>query len=229
MTQLSNIKQWSTEDRPREKMMQKGTEALSKAELLAILLRSGSRGESAVDLAKKMLARAGDNLCQMGKWRLDDFMQYKGMGEAKALTIMAALELGKRRSAENVGERVTVTSPETINSIFQPLFCDLGHEEFWVLMLNQGGRVIDKERISSGGITQTAVDVRLILRAAILRQATQIAIVHNHPSGNLRPSVEDLHLTQRVKQACEAVNIRLIDHLIIVDGGFYSFNDHDEL
>ncbi|MDD6472175.1 MAG: DNA repair protein RadC [Bacteroidales bacterium] len=229
MTQLSNIKQWSTEDRPREKMMQKGTEALSKAELLAILLRSGSRGESAVDLAKKMLARAGDNLCQMGKWRLDDFMQYKGMGEAKALTIMAALELGKRRSAENVGERVTVTSPETINSIFQPLLCDLGHEEFWVLMLNQGGRVIDKERISSGGITQTAVDVRLILRAAILRQATQIAIVHNHPSGNLRPSVEDLHLTQRVKQACEAVNIRLIDHLIIVDGGFYSFNDHDEL
>ena len=121
MTQLSNIKQWSTEDRPREKMMQKGTDALSKAELLAILLRSGSRGESAVDLAKKMLARAGDNLCQMGKWRLDDFMQYKGMGEAKALTIMAALELGKRRSAENVGERVTVTSPETINSIFQPL------------------------------------------------------------------------------------------------------------
>lgn len=229
MTQLSNIKQWSTEDRPREKMMQKGTEALSKAELLAILLRSGSRGESAVDLAKKMLARAGDNLCQMGKWRLDDFMQYKGMGEAKALTIMAALELGKRRSAENVGERVTVTSPETINSIFQPLLCDLGHEEFWVLMLNQGGHVIDKERISSGGITQTAVDVRLILRAAILRQATQIAIVHNHPSGNLRPSVEDLHLTQRVKQACEAVNIRLIDHLIIVDGGFYSFNDHDEL
>ena len=229
MTQLSNIKQWSTEDRPREKMMQKGTEALSKAELLAILLRSGSRGESAVDLAKKMLARAGDNLCQMGKWRLDDFMQYKGMGEAKALTIMAALELGKRRSAENVGERVTVTSPETINSIFQPLLCDLGHEEFWVLMLNQGGHVIDKERISSGGITQTAVDVRLILRAASLRQATQIAIVHNHPSGNLRPSVEDLHLTQRVKQACEAVNIRLIDHLIIVDGGFYSFNDHDEL
>ena len=229
MTQLSNIKQWSTEDRPREKMMQKGTEALSKAELLAILLRSGSRGESAVDLAKKMLARAGDNLCQMGKWRLDDFMQYKGMGEAKARTIMAALELGKRRSAENVGERVTVTSPETINSIFQPLLCDLGHEEFWVLMLNQGGHVIDKERISSGGITQTAVDVRLILRAAILRQATQIAIVHNHPSGNLRPSVEDLHLTQRVKQACEAVNIRLIDHLIIVDGGFYSFNDHDEL
>ena len=229
MTQLSNIKQWSTEDRPREKMMQKGTEALSKAELLAILLRSGSRGESAVDLAKKMLARAGDNLCQMGKWRLDDFMQYKGMGEAKALTIMAALELGKRRSAENVGERVTVTSPETINSIFQPLLCDLGYEEFWVLMLNQGGHVIDKERISSGGITQTAVDVRLILRAAILRQATQIAIVHNHPSGNLRPSVEDLHLTQRVKQACEAVNIRLIDHLIIVDGGFYSFNDHDEL
>ena len=229
MTQLSNIKQWSTEDRPREKMMQKGTEALSKAELLAILLRSGSRGESAVDLAKKMLARAGDNLCQMGKWRLDDFMQYKGMGEAKALTIMAALELGKRRSAENVGERVTVTSPETINSIFQPLLCDLGHEEFWVLMLNQGGHVIDKERISSGGITQTAVDVRLILRAAILRQATQIAIVHNHPSGNLRPSVEDLHLTQRVKQACDAVNIRLIDHLIIVDGGFYSFNDHDEL
>ena len=229
MTQLSNIKQWSTEDRPREKMMQKGTEALSKAELLAILLRSGSRGESAVDLAKKLLASAGDNLCQMGKWRLDDFMQYKGMGEAKALTIMAALELGKRRSAENVGERVTVTSPETINSIFQPLLCDLGHEEFWVLMLNQGGHVIDKERISSGGITQTAVDVRLILRAAILRQATQIAIVHNHPSGNLRPSVEDLHLTQRVKQACEAVNIRLIDHLIIVDGGFYSFNDHDEL
>lgn len=229
MTQLSNIKQWSTEDRPREKMMQKGTEALSKAELLAILLRSGSRGESAVDLAKKMLARAGDNLCQMGKWRLDDFMQYKGMGEAKALTIMAALELGKRRSAEDVGERVTVTSPETINRIFQPLLCDLGHEEFWVLMLNQGGRVIDKERISSGGITQTAVDVRLVLRAAILRQATQIAIVHNHPSGSLRPSADDRHLTRRVKQACEAVNIRLIDHLIIADGGFYSFNDHDEL
>ena len=226
MTQLSNIKQWSTEDRPREKMMQKGTEALSKAELLAILLRSGSRGESAVDLAKKMLARAGDNLCQMGKWRLDDFMQYKGMGEAKALTIMAALELGKRRSAENVGERVTVTSPETINSIFQPLLCDLGHEEFWVLMLNQGGHVIDKERISSGGITQTAVDVRLILRAAILRQATQIAIVHNHPSGNLRPSVEDLHLTQRVKQACEAGNNRLMDQLIIGDGGFFMFNGH---
>lgn len=229
MTQTNNIKQWSAEDRPREKMMQKGTEALSKAELLAILLRSGSRGESAVDLAKKMLARAGDNLCQMGKWGLDDFMQFKGMGEAKALTVMAALELGKRRSAEDVGERVTVTSPETINRIFQPLLCDLGHEEFWVLMLNQGGRVIDKERISSGGITQTAVDVRLVLRAAILRQATQIAIVHNHPSGSLRPSADDRHLTRRVKQACEAVNIRLIDHLIIADGGFYSFNDHDEL
>ena len=218
------LKQLAEADRPREKMMQKGAEALSDAELLAILIGSGNTEESAVTLMQRILSAAGNNLNQLGKWEIRDFAAFKGMGPAKSLTIMAALELGKRRKWQR-SERTTIHSSADIYDIFHPLLCDLPTEEFWILLLNQASKVIDKIRISRGGIDQTSADVRTILREVLLARATQLVLIHNHPSGNTRPITDDRRLTEMVQQAARTMNIRLTDHLIVTDGSYYSFHD----
>lgn len=224
-----NINQWAEEDRPREKMMRKGPEALSDAELLAILIGSGNTEESAVALMQRTLAAAGNDLNQLGKWEMHDFARFKGLGPAKSLTIMAALELGKRRNLQERPERAFIRSSQDIYHLFHPLLCDLPHEEFWILLLNQASRVIDKVRISQGGIAQTTADVRSILREALLQRATQIALIHNHPSGNPYPSTDDRRLTQLVQKGADTMNIRLTDHVIVTDGRYYSFCDEGVL
>lgn len=205
--------------------MLKGAEALSDAELLAILIGSGNTEESAVSLMQRILASSGNDLNQLGKWEIRDFSRFKGFGPAKSLTIMAALELGKRRNLQERPERATIRCSKDIYDLFHPLLCDLSQEEFWVLLMNQAARVIDKIRISRGGIDQTTADVRSILREALLKRATQIALIHNHPSGNPRPSNDDQRLTQLVQKGAQTMNIRLTDHVIITDGKYYSFND----
>lgn len=220
-----NINQWAAEDRPREKMMQKGAEALSDAELLAILIGSGNTEESAVALMQRVLATCNNDLSQLGKWEVRDFSRFKGFGPAKSITIMAALELGKRRKLQERSERTTIRSSADIYELFHPLLCDLPTEEFWVLLLNQAAKVIDKVRISRGGIDQTTADVRTILREALLQRAVQIVLIHNHPSGNPSPSHADRSLTELVRKAAQTMNIRLTDHIIVTDGKYYSFND----
>lgn len=224
-----NINQWAEEDRPREKMMQKGAEALSDAELLAILIGSGNTEETAVALMQRVLAACGNDLNRLGKWEVRDFSRFKGLGPAKSITIMAALELGKRRKLQERPERASIRSSIDIYELFHPLLCDLPTEEFWVLLLNQAAKVIDKVRISRGGIDQTTADVRTILREALLQRAVQIALIHNHPSGNSSPSRADRNLTDLVKKAAQTMNIQLIDHLIVTDGTYYSFCDEGEL
>lgn len=224
-----NINQWAEEDRPREKMMQKGAEALSDAELLAILIGSGNTEETAVALMQRVLAACGNDLNRLGKWEVRDFSRFKGLGPAKSITIMAALELGKRRKLQERPERASIRSSIDIYELFHPLLCDLPTEEFWVLLLNQAAKVIDKVRISRGGIDQTTADVRTILREALLQRAVQIALIHNHPSGNPSPSRADRNLTDLVKKAAQTMNIQLIDHLIVTDGKYYSFCDEGEL
>lgn len=225
MEKLS-INHWAEEDRPREKMIRKGADALSIAELLAILIGSGTTEDSAVSLMQKVLSRCDNNINTLGKWSLNDFTSFKGLGPAKGITIMAALELGKRRAMQEPIERAVIKESTDIYNIFHPLLCDSPQEEFWLLLLNQAAKVIDKVRISQGGIDQTTVDVRSVMREAILVRATQIAIVHNHPSGNLKPSNEDINITNKIKKASDLLNIRLIDHVIVTDGNFYSFHDH---
>ena len=220
-----NINQWAAEDRPREKMMQKGAEALSDAELLAILIGSGNTEESAVALMQRVLAACNNDLSQLGKWEVRDFSRFKGFGPAKSITIMAALELGKRRKLQERSERTAIRSSADIYELFHPLLCDLPTEEFWVLLLNQAAKVIDKVRISRGGIDQTTADVRTILREALLQRAVQIVLIHTHPSGNPSPSHADRSLTELVRKAAQTMNIRLTDHIIVTDGKYYSFND----
>ena len=220
-----SITQWALEDRPREKMMEKGAAALSDAELLAILIGSGNTEESAVELMRRLLLSCDNNLNSLAKWEVCDFSHFKGIGPAKSITVMAALELGKRRKQQDAKERVRITCSKDIYDIFQPIMCDLEREEFWVLLLNQAAKLIDKIRISMGGIDGTYADVRTILREALLQRATQIAVVHNHPSGNTRPSQQDKTLTEHIRKATETMNIHLIDHVIVCEEQFYSFAD----
>lgn len=223
--QKLNINQWAEEDRPREKMVLKGADALSDAELLAILIGSGNTEESAVELMRRMLVSCHNDLNELAHWEVRDYSRFKGFGPAKSITIMAALELGKRRKLQEVKERAVISSSIDIYELFHPLMCDLELEEFWVLLMNQANKVIDRVRISTGGISGTFVDVRSVLREALLQRATQIAVVHNHPSGNSRPSKEDQALTQRIRNAAQTMDIALIDHVIICDGKYYSFAD----
>lgn len=224
-TEKLTICQWAEEDRPREKMAAKGADALSDAELLAILIGSGNTEESAVELMRRVLASCHNDLNELAHWEVRDYSRFKGFGPAKSITIMAALELGKRRKLQEAKERTTICSSKDIYELFHPLMCDLPLEEFWVLLLNQANKVIAPVRISTGGIAGTFVDVRSILREALLQRATQMAVVHNHPSGNTRPSQEDKILTQRIFTAAKAMDIHLIDHLIVCDGKYYSFAD----
>ena len=208
-----SINQWALEDRPREKMMEKGAAALSDAELLAILIGSGNTEESAVELMRRLLLSCDNNLNSLAKWEVCDYSRFKGMGPAKSITVMAALELGKRRKLQNIQERPRISCSRDIYDIFQPVMCDLEQEEFWVLLLNQATRLIDKVRISTGGIDGTYTDVRTILREALLQRATQIAVVHNHPSGNIQPSQPDRTLTEHIRRAADTMD------------KFYSFAD----
>ena len=229
MTERLTITQWAEEDRPREKMMMHGASALSNAELLAILIGSGNAAESAVELMRKVLNDYHNNLNELGKASIDDLCRYKGIGSAKAISIFAASELGKRRKEEAVKERVTIRSSKDVYDCFYPLMCDLPTEEFWVLMLNQASKIIDKVKISAGGLSATAVDVRCILREALVKRASAIVLCHNHPSGNIRPSKEDDLLTRHVAQASECMDIRLVDHIILTDGAFYSYSDEGRI
>ena len=220
-----NINQWAAEDRPREKMASAGTEALTNAELLAILIGSGSTKESAVDLMKRILADCNNNLNTLGKKTIRELCQYNGIGEAKAITILAACELGKRRQAETPEERPDLGTAPRIYNHMRPVMQDLDVEEFWVLLMNQHYRLIKKVRISHGGITETAVDIRIIMREAVLANTTILAVCHNHPSGNLTPSRADDELTKGIMRACEVMKIHFLDHVIVTDGQYYSYHE----
>ena len=229
MAEKLNINQWAEEDRPREKMMLHGVSALSNAELLAILIGSGSTEDSAVELMRKVLNDYHNNLSELGKASIDELCRFKGIGPAKAITILAASELGKRRKEEGVEERRSILSSKDVYECLYPLMCDLPTEECWVLLLNQASKLIDKVKISAGGLSATAVDVRCILREALLKRASAIALCHNHPSGSIRPSREDDLLTKQVAQASECMNIRFVDHVILTDGAFYSYADEGRI
>jgi len=224
-----SISFWAEEDRPREKMVMHGSEALSDAELLAILIGSGSTKESAVDLMKRLLNDCGNNLNTLGKKSIHELCQYNGIGEAKAITILSACELGKRRQLEKVQERKRIDSANAIYELMHPKMQDLDTEEAWILLMNQNFRLIKFLRISHGGITETAVDVRIILKEALLCNATVVALCHNHPSNNASPSKDDDRLTEKVKKACDIMRLYLLDHLIITDGAYYSYHEQGRL
>ena len=219
------IKEWNADDRPREKMLAKGIGALSDAELLAILISTGTKNQSALDLARAVLSAAGNNLHQLGRFTVPELTRIDGIGEAKAVTIMAALELGRRRKNADLEQQAVTSSSDAFN-LMQPIVGDLTHEEFWVLLLNLGNRLIRKERVSSGGIGGTSVDVRLILKSALDNLASNLLLVHNHPSGTLSPSAEDRNLTQKVSAAAKLLDINVVDHIIIAANRFYSFADN---
>jgi DNA repair protein RadC len=220
-----SIKEWALDDRPREKMIKKGIDALSNAELIAILFGTGTRNESAVELARKILDLVGNNINELAKLSLKDLQQIKGIGEAKAIAVLTALELGKRRKIEKVIERKKITSSKDVFEIFSSLLGDLPYEEFWILLLNRSNNIIDKIKISQGGISGTVTDVRIILKQALERMASGVILIHNHPSGNLKPSDSDASITQKLKDAGKLMDIAILDHIIISDSGYYSFAD----
>lgn len=224
MTKL-NINQWAEEDRPREKMERLGAQSLSDAELLAILVGSGSTKEDAVSLMKRLLGDCNNNLNTLGKKTIHDLCQYNGIGPAKAITIMAACELGKRRQMEKPEERPELTTATRIYNHMHPLMQDLDTEEFWVLYLNQSQRLIKKQRIAHGGISEVSVDVRIIIREAVLCNATIVVACHNHPSGNIMPSKADNDLTKSLLQACNLMRLKFMDHVIVADGQYYSYHE----
>lgn len=220
-----NIKQWAEEDRPREKMAAQGAETLTNAELLAILIGSGSPNESAVELMKRVLSDCNNNLNTLGKKTIHDLCKYNGVGPAKAITILAACELGKRRQQESPEERPKLETATKIYNEMHPQMQDLDIEEFWLLLMNRNYHLIKKIRISHGGITETAVDIRIIIKEAVLANATILAVCHNHPSGNLTPSKADEELTKSIIRACELMRIHFMDHVIVTDGQYYSFHE----
>lgn len=224
-----NINQWAIEDRPREKLERLGAEALTNAELLAILIGSGSPKESAVDLMKRVMNDCNNNLNTLGKRSIHDLTIYNGLGPAKAITILAACELGKRRQQEQAEERKDLGSATAIYNYMHPKMQDLDVEEAWVLLMNQNFKLIKAKRISHGGISETAVDVRIILKEALLCNATIVALCHNHPSGNNRPSGDDDRLTQRVQRACETMRLYFADHIIVTDGRYYSYREQGKI
>jgi DNA repair protein RadC len=212
-----SIKNWSQDDQPREKLLYKGKAALSDAELLAILIGSGNRDESAVALCKRIFASVSNNLSELGRLSITQLMEFKGIGEAKAITIVAALELGRRRRGEEALEKKKITSSKSVFELMQPIIGELEHEEFWI--------IIDKKQLSKGGITGTLVDVRLVLKNALEVGATGLILAHNHPSGTLKPSEADKSLTNKLKMASESLDIKVLDHLIVTEKAYFSFAD----
>lgn len=224
------IKEWAEEDRPREKMLLKGIASLSDAELLAILIGSGNSQETAVQLSQRILFSVDNNLNALGKLSVKELMsKFKGIGQVKAITINAALELGKRRGSCDPIQRPEIRSSHDTFRLLHPLLCDLPHEELWAVLINRSCQVIEKVKISQGGTSETSADLRLILKAAITTLASSIILCHNHPSGSIRPSREDDQLTQRLKSAARLVDINLLDHIVIGDGSYYSYSDEGKL
>ena len=219
------IKNWAEEDRPREKLLSKGRHMLTDAELIAILIGSGSKKETAVELSKRILSEFGNNLNSLARLSVNDLTKFKGIGEAKAITIVAALELGRRRKESETVKNEKITSSRDIFQYFQPQFLDLQHEEFHVLLLSRSNKVIKREFISRGGVSGTVVDPKIIFKVALEHLASSIILCHNHPSGNLRPSDQDISLTKKLKEAGNLLEIPILDHVIISDSGYFSFAD----
>lgn len=224
-----NIKSWAIDDRPREKLILKGKESLSDAELVAILLGSGSKDESAVGLAKRILASINNNLNKLGKLTIADLIKFKGIGEAKAITIITALELGRRRRLEEALILPKIVSSKAVFELMQPLIGEFQHEEFWILYLNNSNKIIEKNQQSKGSLTGTLVDVRLVLKKALELNAIAIILCHNHPSGKLKPSNADKLLTNKLKIASETMDIKVLDHVIITENDYFSFADENLL
>jgi DNA repair protein RadC len=224
-----SIKKWSEDDRPREKLLLKGKNALSHAELIAILINSGNKEESAVALSKRILASVALNLTELGKLSVKDLMKFKGIGEAKSISIIAALELGRRRRGEEAIEKKQVTSSSSVFELMQPIIGELSHEEYWIVYLNKSNKVLKKIQLSKGGIIGTLVDVRLVLKAALQIGAVGLILTHNHPSGSLIPSQADKKITQKLKIASETIDIKVLDHLIITEKAYFSFADENLL
>ena len=228
MTEKPNtfsIKNWSQDDQPREKLRDKGKSSLSDAELVAILIGSGNRNESAVDLSKRILSSIDNNLNVLGKLTLKQLMSFKGIGEAKAITITAAMELGRRRRGEEALQKKKISSSVSVFELMQPIIGELPHEEFWIIYLNNSNKVLRKNQISKGGITGTLVDVRLVLKNALEFGAVGLILAHNHPSGTLKPSEADKNLTYKLKHAAQSLDIKVLDHLIITEKAYFSFAD----
>ena len=224
-TSFFPITNWSEDDKPREKLMLKGKSILSDAELIAILIGSGSRNESAVDLSKRILASVDHNLNALGKLSIAQLMNFKGIGEAKAISIIAAMELGRRRRNEDAIELTKITSSKAVFDIMQPIIGELPHEEFWVLFLNNSNKILFKTQLSKGGMTGTLVDVRIVFKLAFEQNATAIILTHNHPSGKLQASDADIQITKKIKTAGQQLDIPVLDHIIITETGYYSFVD----
>ena len=224
------IRDWAEDDRPREKMLHKGSQSLSDAELLAILIASGNKDESAVELSRRILHECHDNINELAQLTIHDLCKrFKGIGEAKAITIMAALELGKRRKTNEMLERKKISSSLDLFELFEPQLVDLPHEEFWIGLLNGANKVIETRRLTQGGSKQTVVDVPMLLKLALEKSAQAVVGAHNHPSGQNRPSQEDEQITRRVKEGCNAIGIAFLDHIIIARGQYYSFADEGKM
>lgn len=226
---FAGIKAWAEDDRPREKFLLKGKQSLSNAELLAILIATGTRNESAVDLARKILLLTSDNLNELGKLTVNDLKKVKGIGQAKALTIAAALELGRRRKEEDAKEVKIITSSRDAFNYFDPLLSDLPHEEFWILLLARNRKVLTRIKISEGGIAGTVVDTKIIMKHALENLASYIVLCHNHPSGNLNPSDADLSITKKLVQAAKTLDMDVVDHIIVANNKYYSFSDNGNI
>lgn len=224
-----SIKEWPEDERPREKALKHGISSLSKSELLAILIGSGSADDSAVELMKKVLASCGDSIAELAKLSIDDLCTFKGIGPAKAITITAACELWKRRRSDEQIEPMRIRKSSDLYEYFYPIMCNLTIEESYVLLLNNMNRVIDHVKISSGGLTSSSVDIRLVIREALMKRATGIAFCHNHPSGNNRPSREDDNVTMSLAAACKIMGIRFVDHIVFAPSAYFSYNDEGRL
>lgn len=220
-----NLKSWAVRERPREKVLANGIQHLSDAELLAILMGSGTRNKTAVDLARQILGGVENNLLELGRQSITDLQKIKGIGPAKAIAVLAAMELGRRRSGSRYVEKTSIKSSETVFHFFHPLLGDLEHEEFWLLMLNRANRVIGRFKVSQGGLSGTVIDTRIILKKALDNLASSIIVCHNHPSGNKQPSDADVKITEKLKKAAEILEIKLLDHIIIADKSYFSFAD----
>jgi len=220
------ITDWAAGDRPREKLIEKGTSSLSDAELLGILISSGTKDKSAVDLGRELLCMANNNLNNLAKLSVSDLRKLHGIGPARAVTIAAALELGRRRKMAEVQDTIQIRASKDVADIFQPLLSDLSHEEFWILYLNRSNKVISRMKLSQGGVSGTVTDVRIVMKKAVELLASGIILCHNHPSGNLNPSDADSKITQKIKEAGSFMDIQLLDHLIISDKDYYSFADN---
>ncbi|PKG51147.1 RadC family protein [Olleya sp. 1-3] len=224
-----SIKNWSQDDQPREKLLYKGKATLSDAELVAILIGSGNRSESAVSLCKRILASVDNNLSDLGKLSIKQLMEFKGIGEAKAISIIAALELGRRRRGEEALQKKKIQSSKSVFELMQPVIGELPHEEFWIVYLNNSNKVIYKNQLSKGGITGTLVDTRLVLKTALEVGAVGLILSHNHPSGTLKPSQADKDVTLKLKTAAQSLDIKVLDHLIITENAYFSFADEGML